>query len=74
MILVTSASHMRRAVLMFQKVGLDPHPAPADHRVMRGNQHPLLKYLPSAGALQKSRRAIYEYMGLTWAKLRGHID
>jgi len=72
-ILVTSASHMPRAFMMFQKEGMDPFPAPADHLVSKSHYSTLIRIVPSAGALMKSRRAFYEYFALIWAKFRGHI-
>jgi uncharacterized SAM-binding protein YcdF (DUF218 family) len=72
--LVTSASHMPRAVALFKKRGMHPIPAPADHRVAKSRIPALLKYIPSARAMVKIRRSFYEYMGLSWAKLRGDIE
>ena len=73
-ILVTSASHMPRAVMMFQKEGMDPLPAPVDHLVSKSPLPILMRFVPSSIALMKSRRAFYEYLALTFAKLRGHIE
>jgi uncharacterized SAM-binding protein YcdF (DUF218 family) len=73
-ILVTSASHMPRAVMMFQKEGMDPLPAPVDHLVSKSPLPVLMRFVPSSIALMKSRRAFYEYLALTFAKLRGHIE
>lgn len=72
--LVTSASHMPRAAALFEKGGMHPIPAPADHRVAKSRMPTLLRYFPSAGAMVKIRRSLYEYMGLSWAKLRGDIE
>jgi len=67
-LLVTSASHMPRAVTLALAANLSPVPAPADFLVKRteGPNHPG-KFYPSATALRRSERAIYEYLGLIWA-------
>jgi uncharacterized SAM-binding protein YcdF (DUF218 family) len=63
-ILVTSAYHMPRAVLEFRHAGLEPIPAPTG-QLTRG---PLLTdwhaWLPNAGGLGKTERALHEYVGL----------
>ncbi|HEV2861270.1 MAG TPA: envelope biogenesis factor ElyC [Pyrinomonadaceae bacterium] len=72
-ILVTSASHMHRSVLMFRKEGMEPIPAPT-HFVAQGNRgwSPSDLY-PTVGALRSAETAAYEYLGLAWASLRGKI-
>lgn len=66
-VLVTSASHMPRAVLLFQTAGLHPMPAPADFLVKQGEGRHPGRYFPSAGALRRTERAVHEYLGLMWA-------
>lgn len=73
-LLVTSASHMPRAMMLNRKAGLTPIPAPTARRAV-GNtlkSDPAF-WLPSARALEMSERAIHEYLGIAWAWLRGHI-
>lgn len=63
-ILVSSAAHMPRAVETFRAQGLEPRPAPTMYTI-----RPELGYqywYPSVGALQRSERAIYEYLGSGW--------
>lgn len=72
-ILVTSASHMPRSVALFRKQGMRPIPAPADHRVKKRRVRHPGDFFPGAAPLRKSERAFYEYLGLTWARLRGQI-
>jgi uncharacterized SAM-binding protein YcdF (DUF218 family) len=71
-LLVTSATHMPRALASFRKVGLDMTPWPAD---FRGHSYPLVNsifdLLPDASALQKTTTAIKEWLGLTVYRLRG---
>ncbi len=71
-ILVTSASHMPRAMGMFRKEGMDPVPAPTGHMVAESNW--VFRYVPSAGALKNTRGAVYEFLGLAWARMRGQIE
>lgn len=72
-ILVTSASHMPRSIALFRKLGMDPIPAPTDHRISKPPDWHQYFSLPSAGNLQKTQRALYEYLGFIWAKLKGYI-
>jgi uncharacterized SAM-binding protein YcdF (DUF218 family) len=69
-VLVTSAMHMPRAMAMFKKAGMNPIPAPTDYLAM-GEDSDLLGYFPHAGAGQMIERALHEYLGLFWARMRG---
>jgi uncharacterized SAM-binding protein YcdF (DUF218 family) len=71
--LVTSASHMPRAMAMFRKQGLDPIPAPTDYLRKAGKHWSLSFLFPKASRIQTTERAAYEVLGLLWAKLRGQI-
>jgi uncharacterized SAM-binding protein YcdF (DUF218 family) len=73
-ILVTSAFHMPRAMALFQKTGTNPVAAPAGlcARQEKKNLSPD-EFYPNAEALQKSERALHEYLGIVWAKLRGKL-
>jgi len=73
-ILVTSASHMPRAMALFRKHGMDPIPAPTNYMVKKteGGLRPGV-FFPSAGSLGKAGRAIHEYLGMLWAKLRSQM-
>ena len=64
LVLVTSAAHMPRAMRHFQRVGLDPIPAPTQHLTGRSKRNSLLSWLPSSGDLGKTERAWHEYLGL----------
>ncbi len=63
-LLVTSASHMPRAMRHFERVGLRPMPAPTRFKTGRESPNPLNYWLPAARELRKTERAIYEYLGL----------
>jgi len=69
-ILVTSASHMPRAMILFESLGLHPIAAPTNFykSEFRGYFR-----APSAHALYISTIAIHEYIGILWAKLRAII-
>jgi uncharacterized SAM-binding protein YcdF (DUF218 family) len=68
-ILVTSASHMTRAVKFFKNEGLDPIPAPTNH--LASIQHLNYTDFFSSEALTKSRIVFHEILGLLWQKLKG---
>jgi uncharacterized SAM-binding protein YcdF (DUF218 family) len=72
-ILVTSASHMRRSMAMFKKAGMDPIPAPTDHWIKEKQALSPRMFFPRPGNLEMAERAVYEYLGLMWAKLRGQV-
>jgi uncharacterized SAM-binding protein YcdF (DUF218 family) len=63
-LLVTSAFHMPRAVLLFRAQGLDVSPFPTDERVGgEWNLHPI-EFIPDSEPLHKSEAAMREYYGL----------
>ncbi len=72
-LLITSASHMPRAVALIRKNGLQPIPVPSRHLIRDSYKLKPGLFLPSAGSLYKTERAWYEYLGLAWAWLRGQI-
>jgi len=66
-ILTTSASHIPRAMKIFQKLGLNPIPSPCDYTNFEA---PQIKWengyqwpLPSGGNIDHSERALYEWLG-----------
>ncbi len=67
-ILVTSASHMTRAINFFTQEGLSPIPAPTNHQASIKQ----LVYTDffSSYALMKSRIIFHEVLGLVWQKLK----
>ena len=60
--LVTSASHMPRAMRHFEQVGLKPVAAPTHFMSFTDNPAHLSYWLPSATHLRKSERACYEFL------------
>lgn len=71
--LVTSASHMPRSMAMFKKLGMHPIPAPTGHEVKDKKYFNPYSFFPGAGNILNSDKAIHEYLGILWAKLRGQI-
>ncbi len=71
-LLVTSASHMWRAVGCFEKQGFAVTPAPADIEVVP-RPFGLQRILPSAEAMKYSSRAVKEYVGWVVYWIRGWL-
>ena len=69
-ILVTSASHMKRSVLLFQKEGLNIIPSPTNHLAYEDDFYSA--YF-SARNLRNCETAIHEYLGLVYSYLRNEI-
>ena len=72
-ILVTSALHMPRAMALFEKLDMNPMPAPTHHLVIKKDYWATDLLLPSSGNIGKLRVAIYEYLGMAYSKLSGQI-
>lgn len=69
-ILVTSASHMKRANLLFRKEGLNPYLAPTYHL---GNKTQSFSSYFSARNFYKVEVAWHEYLGLLYSWLKNDI-
>jgi uncharacterized SAM-binding protein YcdF (DUF218 family) len=72
-ILVTSATHMTRALALFRGRGLDPIPSPAQHIALGNPALGPADFLPHAGSLGRSAIALHEYIGRLWSRLRGRL-
>jgi uncharacterized SAM-binding protein YcdF (DUF218 family) len=72
-VLVTTASHVPRSMALFKKLGMNPIPSPIGHSVKDGQGLSHYSFFPSPGNIQKTELAIHEYLGITWAKLRGQM-
>ena len=70
--LVTSASHMPRAMRIFMRSGTRPIAAPTDFRAVWSPFH-VMDFFPQAGVLVNTERAFHEYLGLFWGLIRGQI-
>jgi uncharacterized SAM-binding protein YcdF (DUF218 family) len=71
--LVTSASHMPRALALFRKAGTNPIPAPTHFLTQKDRGFAPSDLFPSAGGLRRAEATVYEYLGLAWAKVRGKV-
>ncbi|HAG10164.1 MAG TPA: YdcF family protein [Desulfotomaculum sp.] len=65
-VLVTSASHMRRAVLNFDKIGVDTTPYPTDYKANSNFEFSAGMLVPSASEILDTSIIIKEYLGI-WA-------
>lgn len=72
-LLVTSAFHMPRSVLLFEKAGFEVVPWPADYRTA-GDEHPGLAQDNAIDSLQNTAIAIREWIGLVAYRLTGRTD
>jgi len=67
--LVTSASHMTRAMALCKKQGLHPVAAPTEHCVRQTAIPPDGLWVPKVDGLKKMTTVFYEYIGLAWARI-----
>ncbi|QUJ66264.1 envelope biogenesis factor ElyC [Photobacterium sp. GJ3] len=74
LVLVTSASHMPRALTEFKQAGLNPVPAPTNFLASDEIHQPWLKYAPKAQYLEQTERFWHETLGRWWQHLRDMAD
>ncbi|MDY7021275.1 MAG: YdcF family protein [Cyanobacteriota bacterium] len=79
-LLVTSALHMPRSRLVFQRQGIEVIPAPTDFLVSEQDIQPpatiqgkILDLIPDTKALQEFTQALKEYIGTVVYRLRGWL-
>jgi uncharacterized SAM-binding protein YcdF (DUF218 family) len=72
-LLVTSASHMPRAMALLRKQGMNPIAAPTDYLAKQHEKSIPEDMYPGYYGLYEATRAVYEYLGLTWERLNGEI-
>lgn len=70
-LLVTSASHLPRAMIFFQRAGLHPLPAPANQLAINAPLNSWERIIPSPVWLMHSDRVGYETLGRLWQWLKG---
>lgn len=70
--LVTSASHMPRAMALFKKAGGAPVPVPANYMTQEAGSL-YWDLVPRSENVKKAETAFYEYMGLVKEMLAGNI-
>ena len=62
-LLVTTASHMPRAMLLMRRAGANPIAAPTGQQTRPDAHFGWGELLPSSGGLRASERAVHEYLG-----------
>lgn len=72
--LVTSASHMPRAMRLFQQYGSQPHAAPTDHKVRAKDVSEKRHFLPHSKNIKKMERWWYETLGQTWLSVKAWFN
>jgi uncharacterized SAM-binding protein YcdF (DUF218 family) len=70
LVLVTSASHMTRALYEFNQAGLTPTPAPTNFLASNKIKQPWDRYAPKAKYLEQTERYWHETMGQIWQRIR----
>ena len=68
-VLVTSAAHMPRSLMLFSRVGLKPLPAPTDYQVFRSED--LRRFAPRSDKIGHAELLTHELLGLAWLKFSG---
>jgi len=71
-LLVTSAIHIPRSMLLYAKQGFRPTAFPCGYSVGAISWHPLM-FVPNVGALDLSSDAINEFLGIAVYRLAGKI-
>jgi len=69
-VLITSAFHMPRSVVEFQRAGLTVQPYPTDYWVSQPEAMYPGKFSPSGGAMSSTSTALKEYLGLLVATIK----
>jgi len=71
-VLVTDATHMRRAVGVFRKQGIEAVPSGCRYRATRF-EYTLADLLPSPYAAQACQEAFHEWLGILWYRWSGKM-
>ncbi len=69
-VLVTSANHMKRAISLCKRLGMNPIPAPTDYIIRNHHIKPAAAVLPSPQNLGLARTLIYESIGTLWIRIK----
>lgn len=73
MLLVTSAVHMPRAMLLFKQTGLHIEPAVCDVRVAAVHEPMVLGLMPTARAMLTTQDALREWIGIGFYRARAWL-
>ncbi|WP_427979168.1 YdcF family protein [Agarivorans sp.] len=72
LVLVTQASHMPRAMHLFEMQGLQPVAAPTDYVIKNWQaEFTWQSFIPSLRHIAKADRAVYEGLAMLWLRLAG---
>jgi len=71
--LITSASHMPRAMAVFEKIGLPVSAVTTDIEALKGIPWSPLRLLPDASALNMTTVAMKEWLGFWVYRVRGYL-
>lgn len=63
-LLVTSGYHMRRAMYIFEKLGMNPMAAPCEMKAQSKGKYTFRDFIPAFWVLENSSLALNEYAGL----------
>ncbi len=72
-ILITSASHMKRAAGCFEKAGFTVYPYSADPLKGTGKPSVFDYFMPSVGVLENWNYLTHEWVGLIMYKIKGYV-
>ena len=64
-VLVTSASHMPRSMMLFESLGMKPIAAPTYFKKKDVN-----RLVPDTNSINRSDMAVHEYIGILWSKIK----
>ncbi len=73
-ILVSSSSHLPRAIKSFNDIGLNPTPAPAYYLAANTINQPWHYWRPKAQYLYHSERFWHEWLGTRWQQLKAYLS
>jgi uncharacterized SAM-binding protein YcdF (DUF218 family) len=73
LVLVTSASHMKRAITEFHLAGLKPIPAPTNYLANKDIAQFWEKYTPKARYLEQTEIYWHETLGMIWQSLKNWV-
>jgi len=71
-VLVTDATHLRRAIMCFRKHGFDVIPAAAHYAAASPRGH-VSDFIPRTKGAQETNAVMHEAAGMLWYRIRGRI-
>jgi uncharacterized SAM-binding protein YcdF (DUF218 family) len=71
LIVVTSAVHMPRAMMLFRAAGTDPVAAPANRLLYNVSSRSLISWFPTSDNIEMLESYIHELAGIIWGRIGG---